>query len=134
MYSCSLSPSSFQDPLPVFFCPALCLTGWPPEWHRSGPLAIWLPSGFSQWQAQTRAWWEEVKMRYSSPCACAHAASCLATGLTVTVFCYDLDPFRQPFWHTSGFFPAIRTACPPLTPSNLGWQWLPTIALLFWLP
>ena len=53
--SCSLPPSSFHDPFSVFFCPDLCLSGWPLEQHCSDPLAIWLPVGFSQWEETTGA-------------------------------------------------------------------------------
>lgn len=56
-FSCSLSPPPPSTIHYLYFSAWLSVPqGWPPEQHCSGSLAIWLPVGFSQWQAPTGAW------------------------------------------------------------------------------
>lgn len=94
MWSFSLPPSSFHDSLSVsFFFPYVLCS----EWHHSSPLAIWLPGGFNQWQAQTGAW----RMRgdedvFITLCLCPCSLPAL-TLVWLTVFCYDLGSHQTTF-------------------------------------
>lgn len=101
MFSFYMYTTNFS--LFVFFLPVLCLTGWPPEQHHSGLLAICLPVGFNQWQALTRGWRMGDDKDYVFITLDLYPfSSCLDTGLTVIMCLFDLG------CHSTTFLPQLQ--------------------------
>lgn len=117
MCSFSLPPSSFHwSIICIIFFSVLC-----PEWHHSGPLAIWLPGGFNQWQVQTGAWRtggdEDV---FITLCLCPCSLPALTLVWQWLYSAMTLDPIRQPFFPAVSFLLALGMSCSPLASSDLG--------------
>lgn len=114
------------DPLFTLFFPAVCLERLTFCDYVKGPLVIWLPVGFGQWEAPTR----DQRQGEGVWGICSLARQRFGSGPWFSIKGHNSCQAALSCSYSSNFLLVLLTASFLFASSSLGWYWVPAVASL----